>query len=87
MKPRSMEEKISYRLFWMGFVGLICTAARNTQRPMRPKPLIPTLMAMGKAPARVKRPFYPAPARAARPGDLIVVNMRPRPQADTCGSP
>ena len=25
MKPRSMEEKISYRLFWMGFVGLICT--------------------------------------------------------------
>lgn len=26
MKPRSMEEKISYRLFWMGFVGLICTA-------------------------------------------------------------
>ena len=27
MKPRSMEEKISYRLFLMGFVGLICTAA------------------------------------------------------------
>ena len=26
MKPRSMEEKISYRLFLMGFVGLICTA-------------------------------------------------------------
>lgn len=27
MKPRSMEEKISYRLFLMGFVGLVCTAA------------------------------------------------------------
>jgi len=27
MKPRSMEEKISYRLFWMGFAGLLCTAA------------------------------------------------------------
>lgn len=26
MKPQSMEEKISYRLFLMGFVGLICTA-------------------------------------------------------------
>ena len=26
MKPRSMEEKISYRLFFMGFVGLVCTA-------------------------------------------------------------
>ena len=26
MKPRSMEEKISYRLFLMGFVGLVCTA-------------------------------------------------------------
>ena len=26
MKPQSMEEKISYRLFFMGFVGLICTA-------------------------------------------------------------
>ena len=26
MKARSMEEKISYRLFLMGFVGLICTA-------------------------------------------------------------
>ena len=27
MKPRSMEEKIGYRLFLMGFVGLLCTAA------------------------------------------------------------
>ena len=27
MKLRSMEEKISYRLFLMGFVGLVCTAA------------------------------------------------------------
>ena len=27
MKPRSMEEKISYRLFLMGFLGLVCTAA------------------------------------------------------------
>ena len=27
MKPRSMEEKISYRLFQMGFVGLVCAAA------------------------------------------------------------
>lgn len=26
MKPQSMEEKISYRLFFMGFVGLVCTA-------------------------------------------------------------
>lgn len=26
MKARSMEEKISYRLFLMGFIGLICTA-------------------------------------------------------------
>ncbi len=26
MKSRSMEEKISYRLFLMGFVGLVCTA-------------------------------------------------------------
>lgn len=26
MKPRSMEEKISYRLFLMGFAGLFCTA-------------------------------------------------------------
>ena len=26
MKPHSMEEKISYRLFLMGFVGLVCTA-------------------------------------------------------------
>lgn len=26
MKLRSMEEKISYRLFLMGFVGLVCTA-------------------------------------------------------------
>ncbi|MGN0708143.1 MAG: sensor histidine kinase [Faecalibacterium sp.] len=26
MKPRSMEEKISYRLFLMGFLGLVCTA-------------------------------------------------------------
>ena len=25
MKPQSMEEKISYRLFFMGFVGLVCT--------------------------------------------------------------
>ena len=28
MKPRSMEEKISYLLFLMGFAGLLCTAAR-----------------------------------------------------------
>ena len=27
MKPRSMEEKISYLLFLMGFAGLVCTAA------------------------------------------------------------
>ena len=27
MKLRNMEEKISYRLFLMGFVGLVCTAA------------------------------------------------------------
>ena len=27
MKPRSMEEKISYLLFLMGFAGLACTAA------------------------------------------------------------
>ena len=27
MKPRSMEEKISYLLFLMGFAGLLCTAA------------------------------------------------------------
>ncbi len=27
MKPRSMEEKISYRLFLMGFLGLLFTAA------------------------------------------------------------
>ena len=27
MKLRSMEERISYRLFLMGFVGLVCTAA------------------------------------------------------------
>ena len=27
MKPRSMEEKIGYRLFLRGFVGLLCTAA------------------------------------------------------------
>ena len=27
MKPRSMEEKISYRLFLMGFFGLLFTAA------------------------------------------------------------
>ena len=27
MKLRSMEEKISYRLFLMGFLGLIFTAA------------------------------------------------------------
>ena len=26
MKLRSMEERISYRLFLMGFVGLVCTA-------------------------------------------------------------
>lgn len=26
MKPASMEEKISYRLFLMGFAGLVCTA-------------------------------------------------------------
>jgi hypothetical protein len=25
-------------------LGKFCTAARNTMRPMRPKPLIPTLM-------------------------------------------
>ena len=25
MKPRSMEEKISYLLFLMGFAGLVCT--------------------------------------------------------------
>ena len=27
MKPHSMEEKISYRLFLMGFLGLLFTAA------------------------------------------------------------
>ena len=27
MKPGSMEEKIGYRLFLMGFAGLVCTAA------------------------------------------------------------
>ena len=27
MKARSMEEKIGYRLFLMGFAGLVCTAA------------------------------------------------------------
>jgi hypothetical protein len=27
-----------------------CTAARNTMRPMRPKPLMPTLIAMSDAP-------------------------------------
>ena len=26
MKPQSMEETLSYRLFFMGFVGLVCTA-------------------------------------------------------------
>ena len=26
MKMRSMEEKIGYRLFMMGFLGLVCTA-------------------------------------------------------------
>ena len=30
MKLRSMEEKISYRLFLMGFLGLIFTAALCT---------------------------------------------------------
>ena len=35
MKPQSMEEKISYRLFFMGFVGLLrhlnCVAFGNAQ--------------------------------------------------------
>ena len=30
MKPRSMEEKISYLLFLMGFAGLVCTCLLYT---------------------------------------------------------
>ena len=36
-------------------VGKFCTAARNTMRPMRPKPLMPTLMVMIRSPVEVKR--------------------------------
>ena len=46
MKLRSMEEKISYRLFLMGFLGLLFTAAlcifviwcrtRSSFRPLLP---------------------------------------------------
>lgn len=43
MKLRSMEEKISYRLFLMGFLGLLFTAALcifvfTRRSPRRPGP-------------------------------------------------
>src|SRR4051794_9344374 len=43
-----------------------CTAARNTMRPMRPKPLMPILMVMGQSPG-VRKRIVPWNGRAIGP--------------------